>query len=138
MADPLNGLAGREQPAGLVDVGVDNPRDLRELAALYGVEPGRVRQSGPDWIDSLATFLGDPVVAMFLVIIGVTCLILELKMPGLGVPGVIAALCFVLFFWSQSQMNGQVTLRMFLLCLGRSVPVKPRKVAKGSFAAPAA
>ena len=36
---------------------------------------------------------------------------------------------------STSPVNGQVTLRMFLLNFGRSVPVKPRKVAKGSFAA---
>src|SRR5437660_10726141 len=65
----------------------------------------------------MSAFLGDPVVSMFLVIVGVTCLILELKMPGVGVPGVIAALCFVLFFWSQSQMNGQVTLLAVLLFL---------------------
>src|SRR5205807_3517487 len=70
-----------------------------------------------DWLEGLAAFLGDPVVAMFLVIVGVTCLILELKMPGVGVPGVIAALCFVLFFWSQSWMNGQVTLLAVLLFL---------------------
>jgi membrane-bound ClpP family serine protease len=76
-----------------------------------------VQDPPPDWLQSLADFLGDPIVAMFLVIIGVTCLILELKMPGVGIPGVIAALCFVLFFWSQSQMNGQITLLAILLFL---------------------
>ena len=97
----------RRQPAG--------PRT--SCTPLYGIDPARVREAGPDWLDGLADFLGDPVVAMFLVIIGITCLILELKMPGIGVPGVIAALCFVLFFWSQSQMNGQITLLAVLLFL---------------------
>jgi membrane-bound ClpP family serine protease len=94
---------------------VNNPQNIQELAALFGVS--KIQESPPDWLDKLAYFLGDPVVAMFLIIIGVTCLILELKMPGIGIPGVIAALCFVLFFWSQSQMNGQVTLLAVLLFL---------------------
>ncbi len=107
--------AAKAKDYGLARYVVDNPRDLKELYALYGVS--KVHDSPPDWLDKLANFLGDPVVAMFLVIIGVTCLILELKMPGVGVPGVVAALCFVLFFWSQSQMNGQVTLLAVLLFL---------------------
>src|SRR5438874_6240396 len=49
--------------------------------------------------------------------VGIGCLILELKMPGVGLPGVIAALCFVLFFWAHSQLNGQITLLAVLLFL---------------------
>ncbi|HEY1377169.1 MAG TPA: NfeD family protein [Gemmataceae bacterium] len=90
----------------------DPPRELYEQ---YGVS--RAKEPPADWLDKLAAFLSDPVVAMFLVILGVTCLILELKMPGVGVPGVIAAVCFVLFFWSQTQLNGQMTLLAVLLFL---------------------
>ena len=32
-------------------------------------------------------------------------LILELKVPGLTVPGIIAALCFILVFWAHSQLQ---------------------------------
>ena len=57
--------------------------------------------------------------AAFQLVIGVTCLILELKMPGASLPGVIAAVCFVLFFWSQSQLHGQITwLAVLLFILG--------------------
>jgi membrane-bound ClpP family serine protease len=107
--------AAKAKDYGIARYVVDNARDAKELYALYGVT--KAHDSPPDWLDALANFLGDPVVAMFLVIIGVTCLILELKMPGVGIPGVIAALCFVLFFWSQSQMNGQITLLAVLLFL---------------------
>jgi membrane-bound ClpP family serine protease len=36
-------------------------------------------------------------------------------MPGVGIPGVIAAICFVLFFWSHSQLAGQITMLAVLL-----------------------
>jgi membrane-bound ClpP family serine protease len=107
--------AAKAKDYGIARYVVDNPNEVKEVYALYGLE--NVQDPPPDWLQTLADFLGDPIVAMFLVIIGVTCLILELKMPGVGIPGVIAALCFVLFFWSQSQMNGQITLLAVLLFL---------------------
>lgn len=94
---------------------VKNPDDPRALFARYGVS--RVKEPPADWLEKIAVFLSDPIVAMFLVVIGITGLILELKMPGVGIPGVIAAVCFVLFFWSQTQMNGQMTLLAVLLFL---------------------
>lgn len=107
--------ADKAKDFGLVRHVVDNPSEINEVYSLYGFEG--VKDPPPDWLQGLADFLGEPIVAMLLVIIGVTCLILELKMPGIGIPGVIAALCFVLFFWSQSQMNGQITLLAVLLFL---------------------
>jgi membrane-bound ClpP family serine protease len=94
---------------------VGSPDDPREVFAKYGVS--RAKEPPADWLDKLAAFLSDPVVAMFLVVLGITCLILELKMPGVGIPGVIAAVCFVLFFWSQTQNNGEMTLLAVLLFL---------------------
>jgi membrane-bound ClpP family serine protease len=58
-------------------------------------------------------------VSVFLIMIGIACLVLELKVPGVGLPGVIAAVCFVLYFWAQSQLAGQiVTLAILLFILG--------------------
>src|SRR5262249_10720245 len=73
-------------------------KDVSEVYALYGVEAKDVREAEPGWLDELATFLRRPAVSILLVIIGIAGLILELKAPGLVVPGVIAAVCFVLFF----------------------------------------
>jgi membrane-bound ClpP family serine protease len=89
--------------------------DLRELYAAYGVPPEQVRVAGPDWLDELAAFLRSSTVSVFLVMLGITCLILELKLPGVGLPGVVAALCFVLFFWAHSQLAGQITMLAVLL-----------------------
>jgi membrane-bound ClpP family serine protease len=108
--------AEKAKDYGIATALVNSPDDPHELYAVYGVT--RAREPPPDWLDKLAVFFGDPVVAMFLVILGITCLILELKMPGVGVPGVIAAICFVLFFWSQTQNSEMTVLAVLLFVLG--------------------
>jgi membrane-bound ClpP family serine protease len=90
-----------------------------ELCELEGVSPTEVKAVSGDWLTALARFLADPLTSVILVMIGVTCLILELKMPGVSLPGVIAAVCFVLFFWSHSQLNGSISwLAVLLFILG--------------------
>jgi membrane-bound ClpP family serine protease len=103
------------------DVGIAQAvvKDLPELYEVEGVVPAQVRTTEADWLDGLADFLRDPWTSVILVMLGITCLILELKMPGVGLPGVIAAICFVLFFWAHSQLNGQITwLAILLFVLG--------------------
>ena len=50
--------------------------------------------------------------------LGIIGLILEMKMPGTTVPGVISALCFVLFFWSYSFVGEFTMLAILLFILG--------------------
>lgn len=97
----------------------DVVKDLPELYQLVGVKQEEVKTVEADWLDGLADFLRDPWTSVILVMLGITCLILELKMPGVGLPGVIAAICFVLFFWAHSQLHGQITwLAILLFILG--------------------
>lgn len=84
---------------------------------LVGVLPGDVSHTEADFLDALAEFLRNPWTRLVLIMIGITCLILELKMPGVSLPGVVAAICFVLFFWSHSQLHGQMTVLALLLFL---------------------
>jgi membrane-bound ClpP family serine protease len=94
-------------------------KDFDSLCALEGVTASDVRTPEAGWLHQLAGFLRAPWTSVILVMIGVTCLILELKMPGVGLPGVIAAICFVLFFWAHSQLHGQIAwLALLLFILG--------------------
>jgi membrane-bound ClpP family serine protease len=43
---------------------------------------------------------------------------MELKMPGTTVPGVLAAICFVLFFWAYSFVGQFTLLAVLLFILG--------------------
>jgi membrane-bound ClpP family serine protease len=106
--------AEQARELGLVREVVNN---YEELCELEGINAGDVRTADSDWLDGLVDFLRDPWTSVVLVMVGITCLILELKMPGVGLPGIISAVCFLLFFWSHSQVSGQIVWLAFLLFL---------------------
>jgi membrane-bound serine protease (ClpP class) len=89
--------------------------DVKDVTAIYGYKDAK--DPDPGWLDKFAEFLRLPVVTVLLVVIGFTGLILELKVPGLTVPGIIAALCFILVFWAQSRFSGQTFVLALLLFL---------------------
>jgi membrane-bound ClpP family serine protease len=91
--------------------------NFENLCELEGVSPADVHTADADWLDGLVDFLRDPWTSVVLVMLGITCLILELKMPGVSLPGIISAICFLLFFWSHSQVSGQIVWLAFLLFL---------------------
>jgi membrane-bound ClpP family serine protease len=91
--------------------------DVDTLDALYqhlGIDSEQVRVSRDDTLDRIAEFFREPWVEFLLIMFGILGLILEVKLPGTTIPGTIAALCFVLFFWAHSFV-GQFTLLAILL-----------------------
>jgi membrane-bound ClpP family serine protease len=105
--------------ARLVVPGKDEREGLAKLREAKGIKDGDMPEAGNDWLDEFAAFLRLWPVRFFLVMVGIICLILELKLPGAVLPGVIAALCFVLFFWaSMAESWGYgITLLAVLLFL---------------------
>lgn len=99
---------------GLARFTVDS-RDPADLYAKYGLDPAKVKDAAPSALDRFAEFLKIPAVTVLLVVIGFTGLILELKVPGTTVPGIVAALCFILVFWAHTQFSGQVAVLAGLL-----------------------
>jgi membrane-bound ClpP family serine protease len=73
--------------------------DFDEFRQQYQLEedPDLIR---PNWAHELVHALASPQVAAALLFIGAFALIAELAAPGVGVGGFVAALCFLLFFWS--------------------------------------
>ena len=95
---------------GLANKIVETFADLNQQSGFKDT-----RDIGHDFLYKLAEFLTHPAVSIFLIVVGVACLFLELKMTGVGLPGVVAALCFVLYFWAHSQLAGQITMLAILL-----------------------
>jgi membrane-bound ClpP family serine protease len=106
-----NLTAQQAKDAGLIRDIADNYEEL--VHRVYGLK--QVRDADYDFLYYLAEFLRSPVVGVFLIMIGIACLILEMKMPGVGLPAIIAALCFILYFWAHSQLSGQITILAILL-----------------------
>ena len=76
------------------------------------------------------TLLTDPFVSWLLLFVGLFMLVLELKLPGIGLPAITSALAFLLFFWSHylSGTADQLEIILFLIglvCLALELFVFP-------------
>jgi membrane-bound serine protease (ClpP class) len=104
--------------------------DAEALKALYGLRGKNIAIEGPGWVDSLVALLTDPVVSWILLFVGVFMLVIELKLPGIGLPAITSALAFLLFFWSHylSGTADQLEIILFLIglvCLALELFVFP-------------
>lgn len=88
------------------------------LETSLGLQADKVRVSRDDFLDQVAEFFREPLVNVALIMLGIAGLILEMKLPGTTVPGTIAAICFVLFFWAYSYVGEFTTLAVLLFVLG--------------------
>lgn len=100
-------------------VGDSKVESLDDLYALIpDLDSRRIRVSRVDWLDSVADFFREPIVNVLLIMLGIIGLTLELKMPGTTLPGILGAICFVLFFWAYSFVGQFTMLAVLLFVLG--------------------
>ncbi|MDG3002976.1 NfeD family protein [Paludisphaera mucosa] len=122
----LNVQTRKEPGQPLTITGEDAPglglgqvvRDVEELKALYGLQGVTIRVEGPGWVDSLVTLLTDPYVSWMLLFVGLFMMVLELKLPGIGLPAIVSALAFMLFFWSHYLSGTADQLEIILFLMG--------------------
>jgi membrane-bound serine protease (ClpP class) len=95
----------------LADGVADSVADLAKKAGLKGavvaVEPSGFERFA-FWITALAPLL---------LLLGIICAYLEFKMPGVSMPGIIAAICFALFFAGHylAGLAGWEVVALFVL-----------------------
>ncbi len=99
---------------------VDN---LDGLKAIYGIEEKEMQIVAPTWVDTLIVILNSRIMGVILIVGGILGLYTELKIPGVILPGLLAGLCFLLFFWSHFMGGTATALEIVLflagvLCLG--------------------
>jgi len=95
----VDGARGEE--LGIVRQTVD---DFAQFKALFGLEVDPAL-AAPRWIDQLVDglvrALTNPMIGTLVLLIGFSALSVELKAPGIGVPGLVAMACFVSYFWAN-------------------------------------
>ena len=104
--------------------------DVEEFKSFYGLRGKSIRMNGPTWVDTLVTVLTDPFVSWLLLFVGLFMLVLELKLPGIGLPAIASCVAFLLFFWSHylSGTADQLEIILFLvgmICLALELFVFP-------------
>lgn len=75
----------------------------------------QVRRASPNWAEGLVRFLTNPIISSLLITIGMLGIILEIRTPGLGVPGGLGIASLALFFWGHwlVQLAGWEELLLF-------------------------
>jgi membrane-bound serine protease (ClpP class) len=82
----------------VADVRANSLEAVLEFLELSGAD---VRLASQTWAETLVRFLTHPVVSSLLLTIGMLGIIVELRTPGLGVPGVLGVMSLGLFFWGH-------------------------------------
>jgi membrane-bound serine protease (ClpP class) len=70
-------------------------------------------------LDTAVTILNLPLVTGVLFVVGLVALLIEFSAPGVGVGGLVAILCFAIFFWSRflGGTAGWLEVTLFLVAL---------------------
>jgi membrane-bound serine protease (ClpP class) len=111
----LTMTAAEAEEWGLVDHRVKN---LDELRACLGWEHTRIEAVEPTWSELLVRFLTHPVLAGLLLSLGGLGLLLEMRSPGFGVPGLVGVICLALYFGSHYLVNLAGNIEIFLFLAG--------------------
>jgi membrane-bound serine protease (ClpP class) len=89
-----------------------------EFKSRFGLSDRSIVRSRATWVDTLVTTLNTPWMSGFLLFLGIFMLVLEMKMPGIGLPAITAALAFLLFFWSRYLGGTADSLEIILFLVG--------------------
>lgn len=103
--------------------------NLEDAKSLYQIE-GELAPARPNWALALVEWLADPRIAGVLLFFGIFALVFEMSTPGVGAPGFIAGVCFLLYFWSQFLHGtaGWLEILLFvagIACLGIELFIVP-------------
>jgi membrane-bound serine protease (ClpP class) len=82
----------------VADFRADSVEAVLERLGLGNAE---IRRTAPTWAEAVLRFLTHPVVSSLLMTVGVLGIIVELRTPGFGVPGLLGIASLVLFFWGH-------------------------------------
>jgi membrane-bound serine protease (ClpP class) len=74
---------------------------IEEALKQLGLPSAEVRRASPNWAENLVRFLTHPIVSSLLITIGMLGIILEIRTPGFGVPGILGIGSIALFFWGH-------------------------------------
>ncbi|GJL68733.1 MAG: hypothetical protein NPIRA06_13680 [Nitrospirales bacterium] len=87
---------------------------LEAVLQSLSLADAEISYASETWAESLVRFLTHPVVSSLLMTVGILGIMLEMRVPGFGVPGALGLMCLALFFWGHGlvQLAG---LEEFLL-----------------------
>lgn len=74
---------------------------LEKVLESLGLAKAEVRRATPNWAENVVRFLTHPILSSLLITIGMLGIIMEIRTPGFGVPGLLGIASLALFFWGH-------------------------------------
>jgi membrane-bound serine protease (ClpP class) len=89
--------------------------ELAEVLVQLDLANAEVRRASPTWAENLVRLLTHPVTSSLLITLGMLGIIIEIRTPGFGIPGVLGITSLALFFWGHwlVQLAGWEELLLF-------------------------
>ncbi|MBY9079434.1 nodulation protein NfeD [Paenibacillus sp. HN-1] len=102
--------------AGYADAVKDSPEAAAEWMGYKTNDVFRVEHTGAE---KMSEFLTHPVVMTILLFVGIAGVVIELMVPGFGVPGILGTIAFVLYFFGNyvAGFAGSEVWLLFILGL---------------------
>ncbi len=75
--------------------------DLPALLAALQLAGAEVRQAEETWAEHVVRFLTGPVISSLLMTLGILGIVIEMRTPGFGLPGMVGIGSLALFFWGH-------------------------------------
>jgi membrane-bound serine protease (ClpP class) len=113
------GLTGRQ--AERLQLVRHQAEDFAQFTRIYGLE-AELDRVQPNWAHRAIEQLASPRLAAFLLFVACFAFFAEFSHPGLGVPGFVSALCFLVYFWSNF-LHGTAGWLEVLLFLGGLISI---------------
>lgn len=116
----LNLTATEARQLGMSWATVDS---LEGVYSAVGVRPGTVVRVSSSWSETFVAFITQAVVTGLLMSLGFIFVWVECKTPGIGVPALLAALCFGLVFFGHYLVGLAQATEILLFVLGATLLV---------------
>ena len=91
---------------------------LDALLLSLNLPNAEVRHLSETWAESLVRFLTHPVVSSLLMTLGIMGIIVEIRVPGFGLPGLMGLVSLGLFFWGHTLVRLAGLEEFLLVVLG--------------------
>jgi membrane-bound serine protease (ClpP class) len=75
--------------------------DLTEVLSKLGLAGAEVRHMDENWAERVVRFLTHPVLSSLLMTLAMLGIVIELRTPGFGIPGIVGIACLAAFFWGH-------------------------------------
>lgn len=91
---------------------------LEAVLKALDIKDADVRRPAPTWAETVVRFLTNPIVSSLLMTVGLLGIIVELRTPGFGAPGILGITSLGLFFWGHWLVRLAGWEELLLVALG--------------------